>query len=147
MATTLGDVLGGVLALAYTVTSVPFVIMSPMIFDAPGSTQSALTRLLFITVVAGPVCGGVSTFLAVSRLLYMWSWTAPAPSAAPLASFGRELLVVLTPVLGQLAAVGVAMALLQVLQGGNFGVDDRSSRPPSSSAAARERDTTDEGQP
>ncbi|PNW82506.1 hypothetical protein CHLRE_06g281650v5 [Chlamydomonas reinhardtii] len=130
---TIADVLGGVLALAYTVISVPCVVFSPMIFDAPGSSKNTLTRLLFVTVLPAPICGCVSMFLAVSRIMFLQ--LIPGTSAAPPASFGLELLLVLTPVLVQLAALASAIVLLQVLQGGSFSVPDRQSKAPGSSTS------------
>ncbi len=88
-----------------------------MIFDAPGSTQNTLTRLFFVTILAAPICGIVSVLLAAGRMLFGSSTPAATP---PLAAFGRELLVVLSPVLGQLLAVATVVVLLEVLQGGGF---------------------------
>ncbi|KAG2447853.1 hypothetical protein HYH02_007309 [Chlamydomonas schloesseri] len=119
VAVNLAEVLGGVLALAYTAAAVPCVVFSPMIFDSPGSAKSMCTCLLFLAILAAPICGGVSIFLSASRLLFGVVGPADA-SAAPLAAFGAELLVVLTPMLGQMLAVAVALALIQVLQGGSF---------------------------
>ncbi|PNW82613.1 hypothetical protein CHLRE_06g286150v5 [Chlamydomonas reinhardtii] len=112
-----------------------------MMFDAPGSTKNALARLLFLTVLPAPICGGVSMYLAVSRVLALRP--TPGPPAAPPASFGRELLLVLTPVLVQLVALASAIVLIQVLQGGSLSAPDRQSKAPGSSASVGGGNTFD----
>jgi|GEM_PF-1203962 len=44
--------------------SLPAAMMSPMMFDSPGSTSNTATNVLFYSVLTYPVMAGIALFLA-----------------------------------------------------------------------------------
>ena len=55
--------------------SIPLVMMSPMMFDAPGSSENPLTQLLFYSVMAFPVLclmGGILPWIFKRHRLGIW---------------------------------------------------------------------------
>ncbi len=64
-----------ILSVLGAVMSVPLVMFSPMMFDAPGSEDNLLTELLFYSVLAFPVlclAGGILPWIFRRHPLGIW---------------------------------------------------------------------------